>query len=300
MVNAHIAWYLFLAGMGGGAFLIGAVVDLILRVRPGGLLQSASAITDRALVFGPIAVMIGLVFLLADLGSPLRAVELFLAAPNGILGLGAWGISLFLATSVAAYVLGSFDQPPMLRIIETVCHVAATVLGVFVITYSGIYLSLFATVPFLNTPLVPILFVISALSTGMAFTLVCAFALGGYDPYGRGLDFCVKTELALIVADLTMLATLLVASLFRSDQTRLSAEALLYGEWAVLFWFGVLCVGLAAPLLLGAYHRLRPNSPSFAVGSACSVAGGLCLRYALLQAALRFSAFGMEAVAFWG
>lgn len=31
MVNSFIAWYLFLAGMGAGAFFISAVVDLSLR-----------------------------------------------------------------------------------------------------------------------------------------------------------------------------------------------------------------------------------------------------------------------------
>lgn len=300
MVNAHIAWYLFLAGMGGGAFFVGALVDLALRVRPSDLLENVATVTDRGLVFGPLAVAVGLVFLLSDLGSPERAFSLFLSPPNGILGWGAWGIALFLATSVAAYLLGTFDRPQMLRVFETVCQVAATVLAAVVVTYSGVYLSLFPTVPFLNTPLVPVLFVISALSTGTAYVLVCSFMLGGLDPYGRGLETCIKAELALIAADLTALAAFLLVSWFTNQQARLSVAALVGGEFATLFWLGVLCVGLVAPLLLGAHHRLHPGSPSFALGAGCSVLGGLCLRYALLQAALRFSAFGMEAVAFWG
>jgi len=300
MVNAHIAWYLFLAGMGGGAFFVGALVDLTLRARHSDLLEDIASATDRGLVFGPIAVAVGLVFLLSDLGSPERAFALFLSPPNGILGWGAWGIALFLATSVGAYLFGTFDQPRMLRVVEAVCQIAATALAAFVVTYSGVYLSLFATVPFLNTPLVPVLFVISALSTGMAYVLVCSFVLDGTGSYGQGLDTCIKAELALIAADLTALAAFLLVSWFTNQQARSSVTALIGGEYAALFWLGVLCVGLVAPLLLGAHHRLNPNSPSFALGAGCSVFGGLCLRYALLQAALRFSAFGMEAVAFWG
>lgn len=34
MVSIYIALYLFLAGTGAGAFLIGAVVDMVLRFRP--------------------------------------------------------------------------------------------------------------------------------------------------------------------------------------------------------------------------------------------------------------------------
>ena len=300
MVNAHIAWYLFLAGMGGGAFLIGAVVDVALRLRSSAPLENASAVTDRGLIFGPLAVAVGLVFLLADLGSPERALRLFLAPPNGILGWGAWGIALFLVTSVLAYILGQPNRPRALRVAEMACHGIATLLAAFVITYSGVYLSLFPTVPFLNHPLVPILFVVSALSTGMALLLACDFVLGDAKNRGTRTSPCVKTELVLIASDLAALATLLVASWFGTAEARLSVEALIIGPYAVLFWFGVLCVGLAAPLLLGVYHRINPNSPSYAIGAACTVAGGLCLRYALLQAAIRFSAFGMEAVTFWG
>jgi len=299
MVNAHIAWYLFLAGMGGGAFLLAAAVDLALRVRPGGTLESVASITDRGLVFGPLAVAVGLVFLLSDLGSPDRAFLLLLSPPNGILGWGAWGIALFLVTSIGAYLLGMFGEPPALRIAEIVCQVAATVLAAYVIGYSGVYLSLFPTVPFLNTPAVPVLFVVSALSTGTALMLACSFVLGGFDPYGRGLDLCIKAELVLIAIDLAALAAFLLISWFANEQARLSISALLWGDLATLFWLGVLCVGLLAPLLLGVYHRLYPGSPTFALGASCSVAGGLCLRYALLQAAVRFSVFSMEAVAFW-
>ena len=55
MVSIYIALYLFLAGTGAGAFLIGAVVDMVLRFRPraaGGWFARVSAVTDAGLILG--------------------------------------------------------------------------------------------------------------------------------------------------------------------------------------------------------------------------------------------------------
>ena len=65
MVNSFIAWYLFLAGMGAGAFFISAVVE------------AAATVTDGGMYLGPATVGLGLVFLLADLGYPERSFQVF-------------------------------------------------------------------------------------------------------------------------------------------------------------------------------------------------------------------------------
>ncbi|MFQ8867694.1 MAG: polysulfide reductase, partial [Eggerthella lenta] len=63
MVSSYIAWYLFLAGAGGGAFLLGSFVDFALRVSNRSWLRGASAVTDAGLLAGPVLVALGTVFL---------------------------------------------------------------------------------------------------------------------------------------------------------------------------------------------------------------------------------------------
>lgn len=78
MVSIYIALYLFLAGTGAGAFLIGAVVDMVLRFRPraaGGWFERVSAVTDAGLILGPVLVAVSALFLFLDLGVPDRVIS---------------------------------------------------------------------------------------------------------------------------------------------------------------------------------------------------------------------------------
>ena len=60
MASSYIAWYLFLAGAGGGAFVIGAFVDLALRFKDPACLARVSSVTDAGLVAGPALVALAL------------------------------------------------------------------------------------------------------------------------------------------------------------------------------------------------------------------------------------------------
>ena len=110
MVSIYIALYLFLAGTGAGAFLIGAVVDMVLRFRPraaGGWFARVSAVTDAGLILGPVLVAVSALFLFLDLGVPDRVFHLFLASTSSLLSMGAWAILVFCVMATLALVLGS-------------------------------------------------------------------------------------------------------------------------------------------------------------------------------------------------
>ena len=110
MVSIYIALYLFLAGTGAGAFLIGAIVDMVLRFRPraaGGWFARVSAVTDAGLILGPVLVAVSALFLFLDLGVPDRVFHLFLASTSSLLSMGAWAILVFCVMATLALVLGS-------------------------------------------------------------------------------------------------------------------------------------------------------------------------------------------------
>ncbi len=300
MVNSFIAWYLFLAGMGGGAFLIGAVVDIALRFSDSERLGRIGAVTDGGLILGPAAVVLGAVFLLADLGSPERAFQVFFTPSASLLTIGSWAIAVFCACSVAALLVGGMVETTVSRVAEAVLHGLATLAACCVILYSGIYLSTFPTVPFLHTPVVPVLFVASALSTGMALLMIFGFVIRDHEDVLEGMADCARMDLALIAVEVVSLCAFLWLSFDSSSQAADSAYALLFGEQAGLLWLGVVAVGMAAPVALEAAHLRGVDPFVLAIGAGCVSVGGLCLRYALLLVAVRYSAVDMSAVAFWG
>ena len=300
MVNSFIAWYLFLAGMGGGAFLIGAVVDILLRFSDDPRLERVGAVTDGGLILGPATVVLGAVFLLADLGSPERAFQVFFTSSTSLLTLGSWAIALFCVCSIAALLVGGLVETTVSRVVEAVLHGLATLAACCVILYSGVYLSTFPSVPFLHNPIVPVLFVASALSTGMALLLIFGFVLRDHEDVSEGLSSCARIDLVLLGIEVAALGALLAVSLGSGEAAADSAWALISGDQAGLFWLGVVAVGVAAPIALEVSHLRGADLFTLVVGAGCVSVGGLCLRYALLLAAVRFSAIDMSAVAFWG
>lgn len=299
MVNSFIAWYLFLAGMGAGAFFISAVVDLSLRRWSPAWLEAAATVTDGGMYLGPATVGLGLVFLLADLGYPERSFQVFFTPSTSLLTLGSWAIVAFIGCSVLALLVGGLLETPVMRRIELTLQVLATLFAVFVILYSGVYLSAFPTVPFLNHALVPVIFTLSALSTGMGMLLVFGFVTRDGEDVAPGVPVCLRADGAVIALKAIAMAVLLLWAL-TSRPEHLSAESLVAGRWAGLFWLGVVGAGIVVPAATELWCTRRPRSLSYVAGAAAAIVGGLCLRYAFLRAAVRFSVVTGGAVTFWG
>lgn len=300
MVTPFIVGYLFLAGTGGGAFLIGSLIDLLFRFRDDTWLIEVSRITDRGMPIGTILVAAGAVFLLIDLGSPDRVFEVFLMLPTNLLSLGSWMLTIFVGASFISLVCGWHKQGEKLKTIEAVSHVVATVSSLGVILYSGLYLSLFPTIPFLNSPFVPLLFIASALSTGFATTLLGNFFVNDLTESSYGLRWCLKADFFLLIGEALLLTLFLVVIQWGDLRAQADATTLISGSLAPLFWGGVIFIGLIIPFVTG-FHQLRSvRWPSYAIGACCSLVGGFCLRYALLLAASRLSIIDPSVLSIWG
>lgn len=300
MVSSYIAWYLFLAGAGGGAFLLGSLVDFALRISDRSWLCAASVLTDAGLLAGPALVALGAAFLALDLGAPEQAFRLFFDPSGSLLSVGAWSIALFCATALASFLLGFADGNPGVRIVETALSIVATLLAVFVMVYAGVFLSLYPTVPFLNTPLVPVVFVASALATGTAVLAMIAFFRTPRDEaYYGGFSSLLRLDMALVAFEAFAIAAFIVRSLMGDTAAAHSAAELLSGNSAMLFWLGVVLAGIVIPLSVDAECLRFPNQAVLAAGAASTLIGGVCLRFALLVAAERFCLVDMSLLSFW-
>ena len=136
-------------------------------------------------------------------------------------------------------------------------------LSVLLITYTGVLLSttsreLWATV------LLPVLFVVSAISTGMAATLLVAALLGREIPHRLG-----QAAAVLEVYEVVALIAFLIA---------VPAGVLISGPLSLSFWIGVILIGMLIPFGLG-FTTWRTSPTLHILAMTFSVLlGGLVLR----------------------
>lgn len=185
-----IAWYLFLAGTGAGAYLVGAVAGFLgERYRP---------LVKPGVLLGAPLVAIGCLLLLFDLGVPTRFLMAFLQPQTSMMSVGVIIISCFIVLSGVHWILtvAKKGSEKLLRGLS----IAAGVFAVGTAVYTGLLLALVQAVPFWNQPLLPVLFLLSALSTGIGAVFVAVGIMRRVRPAAPA-----KTKLAATGAGVAVL-----------------------------------------------------------------------------------------------
>lgn len=285
-----IAIYLFLAGVGAGAFLTAAATDLYRRTR------YASLVRAGAVLSGPM-VAAGLPFLIWDLGvgktQPWRLVYLFLN-PHSPMTWGVWILTLFIPVALLYgwLELGGkwwpWGSPEKYRM--RILQVGAP-LAVAVTIYTGLLIGVVPGVPLWNTTILPALFVISALSTGLAAAVVLAVAWPHGERRLEGEHFFYLNQIhsLMIVIELILVFCWLFISANGSEAASESVRLLTTGRLSIFFWIGVIFFGIVDPLIIYIYEVLmhKPLMPFAMIVSDGSVLlGGAALRYLALAAAV--------------
>jgi polysulfide reductase chain C len=287
-----IAFYLFLAGIAGGAFLTASLTDLLSK-------KDYSKVIRSGAYIAPVTIVIGLGLLVVDLGRPLTFWKLLLNVNLGsVMSIGVFIISAFSALSVVyAYLVWSspaikkqsilYERDKESPFLAAEAEMAMTsdaqglqafrkpvaalgaLFSIGTATYTGFLLSAVTTSNFWYTsflgiegiPFLPILFLVSASSTGIAATLIGALK-------SKDLTAYKKIDTALIVIELVLLAILY-----------LSVKPIFFsGSMALPFWLGVVVIGLILPLLLSIYSLMKHKNVILPV-SGLVIIGGFFLRY---------------------
>ena len=289
----QIAWYLFLGGLGAGATLTSLAAS-----RAG----SRFAAIERAgaTLAGP-AVAFGTLLLVFDLGmgrrEPWRLVYLYLNWQSPMTW-GTWILTLFIPIALlhALAVTGSLAPRwerfvgPVRRVCvraQSVLKVAAGVLALSTAIYTGVLLSVPPSFPLLSSWLLPVLFLVSALSTGLSAAVVVGHIKARRERIELDLHPWSRIHIGLVVLELgVLLAWLAVGSASPAGST--SVQMLVSGTLAPVFWVVVVIAGLVGPVLAFVVESAkRGQSPRLALaGEAGVLAGGLALRYLVLLAAI--------------
>lgn len=296
--------YLFLGGLGGACFALAALIDLYLK-------------RDRRMVLaagvsGIVFLIIGTAFLLYDLLQPLKAIFAFLHPTSWIF----WGIIFILAYFAfgVLYLLiyiplpsrapGLPEEEKRTRLEQQMARLlrlpwelqrwlephwrplglAVLIFGFLVALYTGLLVSAAPGIPLWHTPALPLLFLVSAFSTGAAYLIL--FAHLWREEHLR--EWLERLDVILILFEFIILGLYVNYAAYGPVGGRASIN---YLAGDIGFVLGFLIFGLFTPLLLELYTLLRGERlrsllrytlPLFA--SLLVLFGGFLLRLYILHA----------------
>ncbi len=282
-----IAAYLFLAGVSAGAFLTAVNAP---SLWPQG---KWSSLTKGGVFLAIPTMAIGLLLLVIDaeagLHAPWRFIYLFLNFPGSMMTNGTIIISAFMLVLLACGWL-LWQKKPLPRALVT----AGNLLAVGTAVYTGLLIGVVNTVPLWNTALLPVLFLVSALSAGMAAAVITGMVLD--KNLVAELHAMKKIHFWLLISELVLIFFLLYVTGTASDTARLSVGLLLSGKYAFLFWAGLIVIGLFVPLLIewreigNAEHKGNASLTFLTEGMVLT--GGFVLRFLVLAAAIPVNILG--------
>ena len=271
-----IAGYLFLAGLGAGAYITGVVAGFI-----GGEWASLSKI---GVALGFPCVAFGCALLILDLGKPLNFWRAAMRPQTSWMARGTIIISAFMVLSVIhlAFWIWPFANT-LSEGARNVIGVLGIIFGFCTMVYTGILLGAARPIAFWSTALLPVLFFVSALSTGI-MAVVLISVLGGV--HSGAVVTLARIDILLLLLEIFVVAMYFQAT-HRVPEARESARIVLAGSVAPLFWFGFVLLGLAIPLVLelvGVYSLHGSGAGVAAlIGSISGIIGGLILRQVVLS-----------------
>ena len=281
--GAPIAWYLFLAGLGGGAF----IASTFLRFKH----PEARGMRFAGHIIAPVVVIIGLFLLMFDaeagLHNPLR-FALLLHNPFSVM---TWGVVFLAAFVIIALITLLLDC--LKKQVPAWLEIVGSVFAVCVGAYTGALLGVCQTFPLWNNALLPILFLVSAVSTGLSSVLLVG-ALKFGDEFNEVVKL-KKFHYFFPIVEIVLVASLLFITSYNSVAGAQSVASLVCGNWALVFWLGFIIVGLVAPsaietwLLFFAKPAFEETPKAHYIGAAADAGvliGGFLLRFLIVMAAL--------------
>ncbi len=240
-------------------------------------------------VVGIFAVLVGILALVLDLGHPERFYLVFLS-PNlnarSWIFIGSTFLSVFTLFAVLFIAPQIFNVRFGEKTLKTFGWIAFT-FGIGVSAYTGILIGIVFNVPFWNAPALPIIFMISALSTGLATLVLVGLALR--DAEVRKITHqLAKFDGFTMIFELVALAIYLLIRSYGPVGAIKSVKTILTGYLAPYFVGGVLLMGLAIPIMLVFGYELRREGKGCICVTIISaifvLIGGAILRYVVLKA----------------
>ncbi len=276
--------YLFLAGVGGGAAAVGAVFHL--------MLPEAQFITLTSLILGAPLAVVGCVLLLFDLGRPQAAFRALSRPNHAWIARGTIILTAFIILEAIqfAWWIWPFQGLTSASSLFAFLSVLGGVFGVLTVLYTGFLFDTTRSIPFWSTPILPLLFLVSGVSTG-SLALMLALLLSGL-PAHEEISLLGRIDVFLILFE-ALIFFFYLHGMHEVTAARASVRRLVKGDLSSAFWGGVILVGLVIPFL---FEVLWPDRAlPVLVACFCGLVGGIYVRYVVVTGAVKapLSAEGM-------
>jgi protein NrfD len=283
-----IALYFFLGGLAGGCYFLAALIDVFGRPEDRSLARLGYYLAL------PLAALCGLL-LTVDLSRPLRFWHMLIQnntlrpmfKPWSPMSVGSWALLLFGLFSLVSFLGALAEEPritwrfferfrwPAFRAVRPpaalghVVNALGGLVGFYVAGYTGVLLAVTNRPIWSDSPLLGMLFVVSAASTAAALMILLArrwgWSMAGLADLHRMDTWVLMLELAVLVAFVVSLGPVSRAWL---------------GIWGVLLLL-VAVVGMIAPLALS-WRAHGPGHWAFARAASLVLVGGFLLRLVIV------------------
>jgi formate-dependent nitrite reductase membrane component NrfD len=282
MFSQSVIWYLFFAGAGSGLAFVVFVLDSWLRRFWPWLYLQYRPLTAPGLILAIALTAVGAAFLFFDLGRPERVLILVTEGRPHVLTIGAWSILAFVILTAAQLLLRLRFAASCPKALQVIVRWATAACAAAVMVYTGLLFQGLDTLHFLASPLLPLLFVLSSLSCGVALLLLIGFLRQSDGISLRPFIRLANAHLFLILLESAVLGAYLLLMAGGTQTASASAARLISGDFALAFWGGVVVLGLVVPLGLELLLRGRASWNSTAAYALACMAGALALRFCFL------------------
>ncbi|MBE3022183.1 MULTISPECIES: NrfD/PsrC family molybdoenzyme membrane anchor subunit [Campylobacter] len=302
-----IAVYLLLAGMSGGALIVALLIRYYKKQ------TGVTPLFKGASLLSLVTILLGMVCLVADLDKPLYFWKILINYNfTSVMSIGVLALCIYIPLSFVM-VLYAFEKElnaffanhftflkaffglimNILNFIRPLMFVLTLIFAVAICAYTGFLISVLVRFPILNTSVLPALFVASGLSAGIAGSGLIAAMFFREDTHSSDLKILHAIEWPVMAAEILLIGMIFVSLIIGSDVQKAASVAFFSGEYAKMFWIGVVGIGFVIPIvfnfLLG--KTFAHTRFAFYVSALASIIGVLMLRMFILYAGQTYSIF---------
>jgi protein NrfD len=279
-----IVFYFFFGGLAGGCYFLAALIDLLGRPEDRPLARMGYYIAF------PCVILSGLLLTL-DLNRPLRFWHMLVESNTfqpmiklwSPMSVGSWALLIFGIFSLVSFLgalvednrlvwpAGRILRPP--GMLSVVIAVLGGIVGFYVAGYTGVLLAVTNRPIWSDTPLLGMLFVVSAASISAALMILLArkyrWTMPGIAALHRMDAWVVGLELIVLIAVMISLGPVFRAWL---------------NAWGLLLFFGVIVAGMLVPLALY-WRRQWLGDLNLTTAAVLVLIGGFLLRLVIVFSA---------------
>lgn len=274
----NIAMYFYLTGLSAGSFILSTLAY-------GFGMNQYKAIGRVGIVLATLLLVIAPFFLLIHIGMPHRAWHLFvylnMSSPI------TWGSFLLVLYPINCIIYGYFMFKEKMKQTRVFAFIGIP-LAIAVHGYTGFILAFGKARALWNTALMPILFLASAIVSGIALMILVVIIKDRFFTKTKSIDRDLILNLGkllawMIVFDLFLVGSdLLVLSISHSD-AQTAAHLILGGKFSILFLVIENLLGKIIPFILLVVPRFRTLT-TVVIASLLVVVGIFFMRYVVVLA----------------